>query len=80
LKNPVKAPENRDFLREMEGRKSPFSAIWNFSQNRLNYGNQAIKHTSRKTASREPGAITRQSASPCQVRFHAQLKKIKYFS
>jgi hypothetical protein len=68
-------PENRDFLREMVEKKSPLSAFWKFPLNRLNYGNQTIKHTSRKTASREPGAITRQSASCCQVRFHVQIKK-----
>jgi hypothetical protein len=50
-------PESCDFLRELEEEKSPFSAFWKFPLKRLNYGNQTIKHTSRKTAIREPGPL-----------------------
>jgi hypothetical protein len=75
-KTPKMTPEICDFLREMEGRKSPFSAIWKFSLNRLNYGNQTIKHTSRKTAIREPGPLHANQHPVVKCVFTRQRKKL----
>jgi hypothetical protein len=73
-------PESCDFLREMEGEKSPFSAFWKFPLKRLNYGNQTIKHTSRKTAIREPGPLHANRHPVVKCDFTCQIKKLYMIS
>jgi hypothetical protein len=75
-KAPKKRRKNRDFLREMEGRKSCFSVFWNFSLKRLNYGNQTIKHTSSETAIREPGPLHANQHPVVKCDFTFQRKKL----